>query len=258
MECGMRDELQYQPLLDEIVKGSLRILGANLTGIYLHGSMAMGCFQPDRSDIDLIFVVKGNITDGQKLLFMNRVVEWNGQAPEKGLELSVVKEEYCRSFLYPTPYELHFSNTHLQWFHDDPADYVSRMRGTDRDLAAHFTIIRKYGIVLYGEPVDALFGQVPEEDYLDSIRYDVEGAKEEVAKNPVYVILNLCRAAAFVRDREILSKKQGGEWALENLDACLGPLISGALGCYGEGSAFRPKEEEAQNFCDIMLRMIFP
>ena len=33
-----------------------RLLGQNLLGIYLHGSLALGGFQPGRSDIDVIVV----------------------------------------------------------------------------------------------------------------------------------------------------------------------------------------------------------
>src|SRR5205809_2048336 len=33
-----------------------RLLGQNLLGIYLHGSLALGGFQPSRSDIDVIVV----------------------------------------------------------------------------------------------------------------------------------------------------------------------------------------------------------
>ncbi|QHS21759.1 nucleotidyltransferase domain-containing protein [Virgibacillus sp. MSP4-1] len=31
-------------------------LKANLIGIYLHGSLAMGCYQPGKSDIDILAV----------------------------------------------------------------------------------------------------------------------------------------------------------------------------------------------------------
>ena len=31
-------------------------LSGNLVGIYLHGSLAMGCFNPERSDIDLLAI----------------------------------------------------------------------------------------------------------------------------------------------------------------------------------------------------------
>ena len=65
----------YQNILDEIVDKSKIIFKEDLTGIYLHGSLAMGCFNPNKSDIDLIIVIKNNITDIQKLQFMNHVVE---------------------------------------------------------------------------------------------------------------------------------------------------------------------------------------
>lgn len=95
----------YQSLLNKIVDKSIKIFKENLIGIYLHGSLAMGCFNPDKSDIDLIIVIRNNITDIQKLQFMNHIVEVNKIAPGKGIELSIVKEEYCKNFLYPTPFE---------------------------------------------------------------------------------------------------------------------------------------------------------
>ena len=41
------------------------ILGNELTGIYLHGSAALGCFNPFKSDIDLIVVVNSVPDDEQ-------------------------------------------------------------------------------------------------------------------------------------------------------------------------------------------------
>lgn len=136
------------------------------------------------------------------------MIEYNKIAPSKGIELSIVKLEYCRHFLYPTPFELHFSNAHLQWYLDNPADYIRKMRGTDKDLAAHFTIIKAYGIVLYGAGINEVFADVPRNNYIDSIWADIEGARAEILENPVYIILNLCRVAAFLKDNLILSKKQ--------------------------------------------------
>lgn len=246
----------YQNILDEIVDKSKKIFKEDLTGIYLHGSLAMGCFNPDKSDIDLIIVIKNNITDIQKLQFMNHVVELNKRAPGKGIELSIVRKEHCRKFLYPTPFELHFSNAHLQWFLDNPTDYVRKMNGTDKDLAAHFKIIKKYGVVLQGEEINDVFADVPRKEYIDSIWYDVEGAREDILEQPVYIILNLCRVAAFLRNDFILSKKQGGEWALQNLSAQYHALISKALQSYMLGNEMDFDNMEAQKFADDMLQMI--
>ncbi len=246
----------YQNILDEIVDKSKMIFKEDLTGIYLHGSLAMGCFNPNKSDIDLMIVIENNITDTQKLQFMNHVVELNKIAPGKGIELSIVKKEYCKKFLYPTPFELHFSNAHLQWFIDNPTDYIHKMNGTDRDLAAHFKIIKKYGVVLQGEEINDVFADVPRKDYIDSIWYDVEGAGEDILEEPIYVILNLCRVAAFLKNDLILSKKQGGEWALQNISTQYHVLISKALQSYMLGTEMDLANMEAQKFADHMLQMI--
>lgn len=246
----------YQNLLDEIVNKSKIIFKENLTGIYLHGSLAMGCFNPNKSDIDLIIVIRNNITDIQKLQFMNHIAELNKTAPGKGIELSIVKEDYCKNFLYPTPFELHFSNAHLQWFIDNPTDYIHKMNGTDKDLAAHFKIIKKYGIVLQGEAINDVFADVPEKDYVDSIWFDIKEAKEDILEEPIYVILNLCRAAAFLKSGLILSKKQGGEWALQNLSTQYHTLISNAVQSYTLENEMDADPMEAQKFADYMLQMI--
>ncbi len=246
----------YQTILDEIVEKSRQIFREALTGIYLHGSMAMGCFHPLKSDIDLILVIREQITDRQKLQFMNHIVELNAAAPSKGIEFSIVKEKDCQEFRYPTPFELHFSNAHLQWFLDNPADYIQNMNGVDKDLAAHFTIIKNYGIVLYGAEINDVFADVPRNAYIDSIWSDIENAKEEIVKNPVYVILNLCRVAAFLKNDLIVSKKQGGEWALQNLPAQYHPLVSLALQSYASGNDIEIAHAEAQKFADEMLPLV--
>jgi len=48
----------YEDLLFRFTEMSKKILGNNLVGIYLHGSAAMGCFNPKKSDLDLILIVK--------------------------------------------------------------------------------------------------------------------------------------------------------------------------------------------------------
>ena len=105
--------MEYTGLLNEITDASQQIFGEKLAGVYLHGSIAMGCFNPEKSDIDLMFVIENELTDEEKLEFMNVVVKLNESAPKKGLELSVVKREVCQPFIYPTPFELHFSGITL-------------------------------------------------------------------------------------------------------------------------------------------------
>ena len=96
-------------VIDSFVKQSEEILKDNLVGIYLHGSAVMGCYNPAKSDLDLIVVVKEHMTDADKKTYMDMVVELNSKGPAKGIEMSIVMQNACKPFVYPTPFELHFS-----------------------------------------------------------------------------------------------------------------------------------------------------
>ncbi|MGN6712896.1 aminoglycoside adenylyltransferase domain-containing protein [Anaerocolumna jejuensis] len=246
----------YQKVIDEFTSISKEIVGENLTGIYLHGSMAMNCFNPEKSDIDLLIVIENDITDVQKMAFMKQVVMLNEQAPAKGLEISIVKRKYCKPFVYPTPFELHFSPMHLPWFRDNPEDYVKNMRGVDKDLAAHFTIINRYGIVLYGESIENVFGEVMKKVYVESIWFDIENSVEDITNQPMYITLNLCRAVAFLKVGLCLSKQLGGEWGIAHLPERYHPLILQALNCYKTKQIMQVDLELADQFACEMLTTI--
>ena len=161
--------LEIDNLINSFVDKSKDILKNNLVGIYLHGSLTMGCFNPNRSDIDLIVVIDEPLSDATKGIYMEMVVDHNARSTEKGIEMSIVLRKVCKPFIYPTPYELHFSSGHLDWYKENPHEYIREMNGTDKDLAAHFTIINKRGKCLYGAPIKEVFGEVSSEDYMDSI-----------------------------------------------------------------------------------------
>ncbi|MBR3734464.1 MAG: DUF4111 domain-containing protein [Lachnospiraceae bacterium] len=232
------------------------ILGDNLTGIYLHGSAVMGCYNPDKSDIDLIVVVNDPMPDEVKRKFMDMVIALNEEGPAKGIEMSIVTKAVCCPFVYPTPFELHFSIMHTGWYKDNPEDYVKKMNGTDADLAAHFTIIKKRGKSLYGASIDEIFAEVPKADYIDSIWNDVVGAKEEITDDPMYLILNLARVLAYLKEDLVLSKKEGGEWALNNLPEKYHGLVQDAMREYTENTDISYDTEIAKEYAGYMLEQI--
>ncbi len=50
-------------LLQRLLSGMQRILGARLAGLYLYGSLVTGDFDPQRSDIDLLAATTVDVTD---------------------------------------------------------------------------------------------------------------------------------------------------------------------------------------------------
>lgn len=249
--------MPYKYLSDEFTKSTQEIFGDNLTGIYLHGSAAMGCYNPNKSDIDLIVVVESDISDAQKTGFMNVVVRLNAVAPKKGIEVSIVKRCHCDPFVFPTPFELHFSPTHLQRYLDDPQRYIATMHGVDADLAAHFTVINKYGVALCGKNIRDVFCEVPYDCYIAAVMSDIENAESDIFDQPVYVALNLCRTLAFVAEGLYLSKRDGGEWALRNKSTQeYSDIISAALNSYCSDAEPVIDKIRAKEFAKAMLSEI--
>ena len=216
----------------------------------------MGCYNEKKSDIDLLAVVKQVIPDNIKHRFMDMVVELNTYAPSKGIELSIVKSEVCNPFVYPTPFELHFSIAHLEWYKNNPSDYIDKMKGTDKDLAAHFTIIYHRGKCLYGKDIKDVFGAVSKEYYFDSIKSDIEEAETEITDNLTYIILNLCRVLAYKKEGLILSKQEGGNWGICNVPEKYQPLIVQALDEYLSDKSTEWDENNAREYAAYMIAQI--
>ena len=231
------------------------ILSEKLTGIYIHGSIAFGCFSWERSDIDFLAVVKEPLTQYEKESLIKVLLKLGAEAPTKGFEMSVILESVCSPFVYPTPYELHFSNAYLERFKTDLAGQCRRLNGTDKDLAAHITVTRAVGIPLCGKAVDEVFSEVPRENYIDSLMYDIENALDDIADSPVYFTLNLCRVLAYLREGIVISKAQGGTWGAEHIPQ-YSTLINAALAAYSSSDEFSADNGELRNFAEYMLHEI--
>lgn len=243
-------------LLEQSKNAYQRILGDTLTGIYIHGSLAFGCFRFACSDIDFLVVVESEPTLMQKEALIQTLLDLNPSAPTKGFEMSVILKSDCQSFRHPLPYCLHYSNSHLQKIQTDLTAYCVQMHGLDPDLAAHITVTHAVGQVLCGPAISDVFAPVPASDYLDSIWYDIENAEEDILDNPVYVILNLCRVLAFVQDGRVLSKDQGGLWGQTHLPEELKPLARRAHRMYTQGAAEAFEVAELSDFAYLVLNRI--
>ena len=103
-------KIEAMKVLDIIVEKLKNILGENLVGVYLHGSLAMGCYTT-ASDIDFIALVKEPMDISVKRGIIEEILNLKN-LPEKGLEMSIVLEKFAKEFIYPTPFELHYSDFH--------------------------------------------------------------------------------------------------------------------------------------------------
>ena len=107
-------EIRVQILLEQIKHMSIQTFGTNLVGVYVHGSLALGCFSWENSDIDFIVVLEHVPTQAQKEDYISELLDINKNSPPKGLEMSIVLKRlpvslYIRLHLSCT-FQKHISN----------------------------------------------------------------------------------------------------------------------------------------------------
>jgi predicted nucleotidyltransferase len=214
------------------------LLGVKLVGVYVHGSAAMGGFRTAQSDLDYLAVVSDRLSvDERERLATSFLGIFGEDAPQKGIEMSIVLERFAgQDFRYPTPYEFHFGTRQQIRFHGLP----HKIEEVDPDLAAHFTIIKRRGLCIFGKSIERVFADVPGEYYLASIALDSEESFANIQQKtgsgmcsvPMYAVLNFCRVLAFIDHGHITSKIEGAEWALYNLPDRYYPVIIAALEGY--------------------------
>jgi len=219
-------------LLDDIVVSHRSLLGANLVGIYLHGSRATGDHGP-HSDVDYLVVVERPLALAEKRQPLSALRELSKRAPAHGIEMSVITSEALRRFRHPAPFEFHFSGDWLQRYERRQVDLETPR--TDPDLASHVTQTRERGRTLYGSPLESVFPRIDRKYYVEGTLNDAHAILSDPRKHPLYTVLNLCRALAVVRGTMTPSKLEAADWALANLPDDHHPLVREATRGYQMG-----------------------
>jgi aminoglycoside adenylyltransferase-like protein len=229
--------------LDDLSAGLGRILGDRLVGVYVHGSYALGCFNPSRSDLDVVAVATDTAARDDLAALLGSVSGAPGpldpaHAPAKRpLEFHLLLTDDLRPWRHPCPFELHWHGALIE-------------RGEDWDLAAHITVARASGIALAGPPPQEIFPEVPQADFEDSLRRDLAWTREHGKE--LYRTLSPLRVWATLETKRPHSKASAAEWALPRLPADLHPVAERALVAYRGSAGFDPTPEELDSILDFV------
>lgn len=210
----------------------------------------MGCFNPESSDIDFLAVVRRKLTVTKKKEIIDYLLSIDNGSSPPAPEMSIVTQESLDNLVYPSTYELHYSNSCRERYLSGKVDWEEPRN--DADLLMHYLAIQRRGICLYGRPIEEVFPEIPREMSIASFNQDLDWIVERIDSLPVtYVVLNPCRALAFLAEGILMSKKEGGEWALSHLPREFSTLINQALMAYSDaGRVARPEQDTLRKFVD--------
>jgi streptomycin 3"-adenylyltransferase len=214
--------------VERVVTAARYELRNDLVGVYLHGSLATGCFRRAGSDVDLLIVSRNSLDEiSRRRLASAFLGIWRLRPITETIELHVIREDAARTFVHPMPYELVWD--------DKRAEDTEPRPGLDPDLAAHCAMTRARGVALVGPPPETVFGEVPWQHYVDSVLRDFDWnvADDHFIGNPTYGVLNACRVLEMLTHPGVVSnKEEGGRWGLGVVPAEHRAMVERALEVY--------------------------
>lgn len=93
-------------VLQELEPHVRELLGPNLRAMYVYGSLAFECYNPARSDVDVLVVTRRRMApETRRALasFLHRLAE------TANVEISFLSRADLEPWRYPTPFDYHFS-----------------------------------------------------------------------------------------------------------------------------------------------------
>lgn len=198
-------------LLDELLTGIQQIFGKNLLAVYLHGSLVIGDFDLECSDLDLVVILTDTVNAGQ-FQTLNQMHEsfltthplWYGR-----LDIDYVSATAMQSF--KTGY-------HPMAVITPGEDFQMKEMGIDWLLSWY--PVREKGVTLFGIPPTQIIPSISKAEFIESVQAHVIGWREavyhETQRFPQsYLVLLLCRALYTCQTGEQTSKQQAGQWAAQ-------------------------------------------
>jgi predicted nucleotidyltransferase len=195
-------------LLSDLLDRVKQILGQNLVGLYLYGSLVTGDFDPEISDMDMLAVVSSDVDEAQfeRLHAMHDGLEAENPRWKDRIEVQYVSTHALQTFRTEKSQIAALSPGEPFHFKDAGSEWL-----------INWYIIRERGQVLYGPDPRTYIPPISKGEYLQTVREHatmwvewLEQPQDQAWQ--AYVILTMCRILYAIRFGEQPSKREAALW----------------------------------------------
>jgi hypothetical protein len=206
---------QVSALLQALTAQLPIILGRNLVGIYLYGSLTQASFDSKRSDVDCIVVTERDVSNAQfeRLgAWLSRLAESNRWAARLQVTF-LIKREVLK---------MNSKACHHQFG-------VLKRGGSDGNPIIWMNILQS-GVVLYGARPESFVPAITHEILSEALQRELGYLREEIIEKPesewrdvasyrAYAVLTVCRILYSFAKGTVVSKPRAARWAIKHLPA---------------------------------------
>lgn len=229
---------EVREIVDSLLAEIRVILGGQLIGMYLYGSLATGGFDRD-SDVDYVVVTHEELSESQFTAI---------EALHTRIKATKV---WCADQLEGSYIPLaglkRYNPQRALFVHIDrgPVEHLHRMQLNDEIISQAWwggwvllrLALREYGIILVGPEPKTLIEPVSEADVRQAAILILNGWAAEILNDPAqiksrgyqsYTVLTLCRILYTLHTGSVTSKPEAVHWAKTHLDEKWTSLIDRA------------------------------
>lgn len=224
-------------LLDTLLQDTKNLLGKQFVGLYLHGSLAAGGFDPLRSDIDFMTATQDELTESWCAPLQQMHTQ---HARTLGKWAHKIEGSYI-------------SQAALQRYDPCNAEHIALSVEGDVRREYHGSawiiqmwVLREHGIALAGPQLQDLMEPIGQDDLRQAARGTLMEWWAPKLEDPSYIktreyqaytILTMCRILYTVQNGEVVPKAQAARWAQRELGSQWQGCIERALD-YPRGEQF--------------------
>lgn len=190
----------------------------NLVGLYLRGSLVMGDFQPETSDVDLLAVTERRVSDAEfaRLLDLHNTIAQSDNPFATRFEIAYIDRASLRRYQPAQRFPTLGQGETLVWAEHGSNWILERW------------MVREHGIALLGPPPQTLIDPIEPAQMVDAVRDRLQDWVEWASdtndpewhwprRHKAYVVETMCRVLYTLAHGEIGSKPQSVLWACQDL-----------------------------------------
>jgi hypothetical protein len=200
-------------ILTRLVDGQTQVLGSDLIGSYLFGSVTSDDFEPGISDVDTVAILREDLTQGQlaalarlHLDIVDEMPQWDDR-----VEAVYLSARAIGSFRTATSAAARISP-------GEPFHVIE----VDHRWLIDWYQLRVAGVALAGPLPTSVVPNISHHEYVEAVRAHMLAWPDwagglETRGAQAYAVLTMCRGLRTWRTREHVSKREAARWASEEL-----------------------------------------
>jgi predicted nucleotidyltransferase len=223
------DDPEINAVLQELLARARGLLGPHFVGMYLDGSLAIGDFDPEKSDLDFVVITDSEVSADtfEDLKAMHDDIARGTSKWTRELEGSYISRRALRHERRPAAHP-----------YIDRRDALAMVEPESGYWIIHRHVLREHGVPLAGPLPRTLIDPVQPEELREAVRGILrewwvpmlaDGPQLQNGFYRSYAVLTMTRMLYTIRHGAIVTKPVAARWAQEMLGGRWMPLIQDAL-----------------------------